>query len=256
MLQKGSSYEAFTWRFHRRQHSKIILRERGPLEVGNHLNQYFDFAIAEKYAESIKTQGNDRVTKSSKDSINGRLAEEVLIYLLEAYFKHNRLNLEVMGLKNNRNLLEQFKIVHEKLFNEKIFDIDIFIKNRDNSNKYFLLSVKGTSRERIGQFISNLFLMDDRLIEKKYNDRYYLEFKRQGISIKYGFVCYDWAKSKDFTKYNRSGRIKKTIKETEVLLINDDNYMGGGVTVLNDEENLDGVINFGELVGKVANFLR
>lgn len=235
---------------------KNLIKEKGPLEVGNRLNKYFNFEIAEAYAEEKKKPGGDRVSKSSKDSINGRLAEEVLVYLLEAFFKHSKLDLEVMGMSDEKGFLDQFKIVNEKLSNEKKFDIDIFIKKRGVSEKVFLLSVKGTSRERIGQFISNLFLMDDRLIKKKYNDRYYLEFKKRGVSIKYGFVCYDWAKSKDFAKYNKSGSKRNTLKETEVLLINDDNYMGGGVTVLNDEENLDGVINFGELATKIAKFLQ
>ena len=228
------------------------LEERGSLYVGNNLNDFFNFGHVENYTNGLKKRGDDRTQKSSKDSIAGKLAEEILIFLLEKYFLHNQLD---YGVISDKNLTNTFKIINRRLGNEKTFDVDIVIKNNKKENKYFLISCKGSSRERIGQFLSNLFLMDNRLIKQKYNDKYYLDFHKKNIKIRYGFVCYDWAKTKDFVKNGPKGKPRKTIKQTEVLLINDDDYIGGGVTVLNNLENLTGVINFGELTGKISKFL-
>ena len=231
------------------------IRQQGILTIGNNLNDYFTFQKAEEYANLLKKKGVDRVQKSSKDVIMGRLIEELIMYLLYEYFKHNRINYKILNSNQHKNFGDMFKIVHEKLKNEKIFDIDIAIQKENVEDKYYLLSCKGTSRERIGQYISNLFLMDDRLIRTKYKDRYYLDFKERGKTIKYGFVCLDWAQGKDFIKYTTKGKIRKTLKQTEILLVNDDMYIGGGVTVLNNLENLDHVLNFGELVGRITHFL-
>ena len=234
------------------------ITEKGILHVGNHLNQYFTFHKAENYANTLKKEGTDRVQKSSKDPIMGRLVEEVVEYLLNEYFEHNNhLNYRIINGRDIKSIDVDFKLVNEKMGYEKSFDVDIVIYNSDNTEqeKYYLLSCKGTVRERIGQYIANLFLMDDRLIKTKYNDRYYLNFHRNNQIIKYGMVSLDWAKSKDFCKRTKTGSLRETIKQTEVCLINDDIYLGGGMTVFNDVENLDYVMNFGELVGKIANFL-
>ena len=230
------------------------IEKKGILYVGNHLNEYFTFKKAEKYANEFKKRGTDRVQKSSKDAIMGRLVEEMICYLLVEYFKHNNLNYGII----NDSKGTDFKLVHEKMGYEKTFDVDIIIHNKENDQeeKYYLLSCKGTVRERIGQYISNLFLMDDRLIKTKYNDRYYLDFRKNNKVIKYGMVCLDWADGKDFVKYTPKGNIRKTLKQTEVYLISDDMYIGGGMTVLNNLDNLDRVMNFGELVGKITAFLK
>jgi len=219
------------------------------------LNEYLPFDVIEGYANQIKKTGTDRTQKSSKDTITGRLAEEVLIYLLSKYFEHNKLIFKITRGEDEKALSGTFKIVNEKLNHEKHFDIDIIINNPKRANRYFLVSCKGTARERIGQFLSNLFLMDDRLIKEKYSDRYYLDFSRKGTRIMYAFVCYDWAVQKDFNKYTKTGAIRKTLKQTEVLLINDEDYISGGIAVINNVENIAGVMNFGELVGRIANFL-
>lgn len=233
---------------------KHPIAANGVLEVGNNLNEYLTFQSAESYVQTLRKSGTDREQKSSTDVYMGRIAEEVLIYLLNAYFTHNKKNY-IINFNRQDDVRETIKIVNEKLGHEKRFDIDIVITKEGNVKKYFLISCKGTARERIGQFLSNLFLMDARLIKEKYSDRYYLPFHQKGIQIKYGFVCYDWAKDKDFFKYTPTGRVRRTLKQTEVHLINDDGYISGGVTVLNNLENLDGVSNFGELVGKIGKFL-
>ena len=161
--------------------------------------------MAERYAKDLASRSdNYRVVKSSVDTHMGKISEEVLVYLLERYFEHN--NSPYLIEISNQDIKSKLKIVNEKLGNEKEFDVDISIRHKDNAKNYFLISCKGTARERIGQFLSNLFLMDDRLIKTKYHDRYYLEFSKEGIQIMYGFVCYDWAASKDFAKYTKSGK--------------------------------------------------
>ena len=187
-----------------------IIKKQGILYVGNHLNKFFTFKEAEAYADSLKKRGTDRVQKSSKDPITGRLVEELIVYLLQKYFDHNQLNYKIFI---NNNTMHDFRIVHQKMRLEKVFDIDIVIWNeKDKKQKYYLLSCKGSVRERIGQYISNLFLMDDRLIKTKYNDRYYLDFHKKGKTIKYGLVSLDWARAKDFVKKNKIRGYKKHCK--------------------------------------------
>ena len=144
--------------------------------MGNNLNEYFYFQKVEEYANNLKKKGDDRVQKSSKDPIVGRVVEELIIYLLDNYFSHNGIDYSISNGNIDKDIISTFKIVNEKMKYEKIFDIDLVVYNKKRSNKFYLLSCKGTVRERIGQYISNLFLMDDRLIKTKYNDRYYLDY--------------------------------------------------------------------------------
>ena len=85
--------------------------------------------------------------------------------------------------------------------------------------------------------------------------KYNLNFIKEQLEIKYGFICFDWSNGKDFTKYTKNGAVRKTIKQAEVQLVQDDYYLGGGLSVFNNNKNLDGVLNFGELMGKITNFL-
>ncbi|MBC6497320.1 MAG: hypothetical protein GDA54_03240 [Alphaproteobacteria bacterium GM7ARS4] len=204
----------------------------------------------------MKKRGTDRTQKASKDTFTGRVAEETLMYLLDSYFRFNKLDVHIYDASKHRKDVNIFKIVKKNYGDEKQFDIDIVVKNvRKEDKKYFLISCKGSAREGIGQYLSNLFLMDDRLIKAKYRDSYYLEFARKGVKIKYAFVCYDWGKTKDFLKYTKTGKERETLKSTEILLINDENYISGGIAVLNNHENLDGVVNFGTLAARIAQFL-
>ena len=237
---------------------KNEVKKLGSVKVGNNLNEYISFKEAENYVNELKKKGDDRVGKSSKDVLLGRLVEEIIVYLLKNYFIENKLNYIVSNETEDQNLKEyfdSFNIKHIRFDYEKKFDVDILIKKEENNEKFFILSSKGTSRERIGQYLSNLFLMDNRVVRTKYEEKYKLEFYKKNLYIKYGFICMDWAKSKDFTKYSPKGKLRKTLKQTEVQLINDDLYIGGGVTILNNLDNLNGVMNFSELVGKITSFL-
>ncbi|MCS6796800.1 MAG: hypothetical protein NZ516_12660, partial [Raineya sp.] len=142
----------------------------------------------------------------------------------------------------------------------KYFDSDIIIYNKEsfaNSRKVFILSAKGTTRERIGQFLSHLFLMDSDVLDAKYGkNKYEVIFTKQNISLKYAFVTLDWAKNKDFAKYTKKGKKRETVKTTEVQLILDDVKLGGGIYVLNNFENIDGIGNFASLVGKICDYLK
>lgn len=245
--------------------SNPIIRE-GIIKVGNNLNDYINFKEADDYATNYKRQyseeGNVRQEKGSKDAILGKLVEEIIIYLIHKYSKLNKLNLYATNEKNDKHI----KMFSEKLILkkrntnlQKYFDCDIFIINKNNyknTKRVYILSAKGTTRERIGQFLSHLFMMDQRVINVKYGkDKYDVIFETEGISIKYGFVTLDWAKNKDFIKYTKGGGIRNTVKQTEIVLVNDDYYLGGGVFVLNNNDNLDGTGNFGSLVGRISDFL-
>lgn len=235
---------------------KKPVQEKGILCVGNNLNHYFPFDAANEYAHDLAKDGDARVVKSSVDAIMGRLVEDVVVYLLRKYFDHNKCPLEVNLGANMGTRSDIFKLVRCEKNYQKKFDVDIVIYNKNESSpaKFFLLSVKGSARERIGQYIANLFLMDDRVIKTKYGDRYYLEFA-ESIRVKYGFVCFDWGKSTDFHRLTKTGQPRQTMKQTEVCLINDDEYVAGGLSVLNNNDNLHGILNFGELAAKIAKFL-
>ena len=232
------------------------IKQKGIIQVANNLNQYLSYEKAQK--EITVKKGSARVQKASADVQLGRIAEEAVVYLLEKYFAATQLNYSVnlKGASQEHQDGWRHGLVYQpNPAIKKLFDVDIAIHNPTNPQKYFLLSCKGTARERIGQFIANLILLDERLIKEKYKDRFWLEHKKEELWVKYGFVCLDWARNKDFIKYTPSGEQRKTLKQLEVLLVNEDYYLGGGVTVLNNLENLDGVINFGGLVGRIADFL-
>lgn len=236
------------------EHISPGVREHGALHVGNNLNEYLDFPTADAYAEALKKKGDARTQKASKDPIIGRMVEDVIIYLLREFFAETRSPISVIAGREFKQA-GMFRIVDQRRGNEKGFDVDVLAYKPDSSRKFFLLSCKGSARERIGQYIANLLLMDERVIKVKYGDKYFLDFIKQNVAIKYGFVCMDWPKLPDFRLRNASGTQRKTLKQTEVFLINDDEHVAGGLTVLNNAENLHGILNFGELATKIAKFL-
>lgn len=247
------------------------IEKEGTLKVGINLNNYLSFDIANNYAKNYaknfskhKTKDVARQEKSSKDSILGRLAEEIIIYLLDCYFKENRFNYLTTNNKRENETVEKIirllKIEKSSTGHAKHFDSDILIYNQDsfeNTRRVFVLSAKGTTRERIGQFLSHLFLMDKDVLNAKYGkNKYEVLFTKENISLKYAFVTLDWANTKDFSKYSKNGKLRNTVKSTEVQLILDDIKMGGGIYVLNNLENIDGVKNFAGLVGTICDHLK
>lgn len=249
---------------------KSILK-KGVLKVALSLNKSLSFEKANEYALSYaknfkKKNLKDKVRqeKSSKDAIMGKLVEEIIIFLLESYFHKNGFNYHITNNKSEnkiiKDIVNSLKIQRIKSHHVKSFDSDIIIYNKDSyakDKRIFILSAKGTTRERIGQFLSHLFLMDSDVLNAKYGkNKYEVIFDKEKISLKYAFVTLDWASSKDFAKYTASGKLRKTVKDTEVQLILDDVRLGGGIYVLNDVENLDGIGNFAMLVGKICEYLK
>lgn len=247
------------------------IRKKGILKVGINLNDYFTFEEANEYAaiyvenfKKRKLKDTARQEKSSKDSVLGKLVEEVIIYLLDNYFKQNNCNYMITNNKTENEtviqLVSSLRIERALTGHVKYFDSDIIIYNRDNfesTRRVFILSAKGTTRERIGQFLSHLFLMDKDVLNTKYGkDKYEVIFTKENISLKYAFVTLDWAEQKDFVKHTKTGKLRKSLKSTEVQLILDDVKLGGGIYVLNNLENIDGIGNFASLVGKICDYLR
>lgn len=248
-----------------------VIKKCGILKVGINLNNFFKFEDANHYAYNYvknfkhrKIKDRARQEKSSKDSVLGKLVEEVIIYLLEIFFKNNNLNYLITNNKCEnkivKELIDALKIKRKSTNHEKHFDSDILIYNKSNyetTKKVFIVSAKGTTRERIGQFLSHLFLMDQDVLNAKYgNNKYEVIFTTKNINIKYAFVTLDWAENKDFIKFSKSGKIRKTVKNTEVQLILDDVKLGGGIYVLNNLENINGIGNFATLAGTICDYLK
>ncbi|HOV91733.1 MAG TPA: hypothetical protein PLC04_01470 [Candidatus Kapabacteria bacterium] len=250
---------------------KASIENDGILKVGVNLNNYLSFEDANIYAKEYVKNFTKRITndkarqeKSSKDSVLGKLVEEIIVYLLINYFSQNGCNYLVTNNKNEselvKNLVKSLRIERKNSSHQKNFDSDIIIYNQkkiENEKKIFILSAKGTTRERIGQFLSHLFLMDQDVLNAKYGkDRYEVVFAKEKIKLKYAFVTFDWARDKDFLKHSRTGKVREGVKTTEIQLILDDVKMGGGIYVLNNYDNMDGIGNFGSLVGKICDYLK
>ena len=120
--------------------SKTI-KYKGSLEIGNNLNDYITFEESEKYVNEIKKQGIDRVIKSSKDILLGRLVEEIIIYLLRKVFTESKLNYAISNRTEGilKKYFSNFKIENQEFNYEKSFDIDIFIKNNKQDSKFFTI---------------------------------------------------------------------------------------------------------------------
>ena len=141
----------------------------------------------------------------------------------------------------------------------KFFDNDIIIINKKDypqPKKVFILSCKGTLRERIGQFFSHLFLMDENAMNTKYGNLYEVLFMKKSLQLKYALVTFDWAKSRDLDKFTPKGKLRETIKELEGFLISDDKTFGGGLYALNNHEHLQSVKSIDELIKQITLFLR
>ena len=244
------------------------ISKKGVIFVGNNLNKYITFEDANNYAENFFQNNNNkretkdaaRQEKSSKDSVLGRLVEEIIVFLLSRYFEVNKLNYIVTRNKDDefiKSINEKLKLKRILSGHEKFFDVDLFVYSPEYTKKVFCISCKGTTRERIGQFLSHLFLMDQDVINAKYGEgKYEVVYASENIKLKYAFVTFDWAENKDFVKYTSSGKKRSTVKSTEVNLILDDRKIGGGIYVLNNFENIDGIKNFGGLCGSICDFLK
>ena len=188
----------------------------------------------------------------------------MIIYLLDDFFEANQRDFTITNDKNKNEIVSDIinSLCIERVHSGHIksFDTDIIIYNNKNiltTRKVFILSAKGTTRERIGQFLSHLFLMDQDVLNAKYGkNKYEVIFEKENINLKYAFVTLDWAAGKDFVKYTKTGKERESVKETEVQLILDDKKLGGGIYVLNNNENFDGIGNFTTLAGTICDYLK
>ena len=99
--------------------------------------------------------------------------------------------------------------------------------------------------------------MDQDVLNAKYGrNKYEVIFEKENIKLKYAFVTLDWAANTDFHKYTKTGLERNSVKETEVQLILDDKKLGGGIYVLNNNENFDGIGNFATLAGSICDYLK
>jgi len=248
---------------------KGFINKYGTIYVGNNLNEFLIFKKIEDYINALKTGksliDNDyRTKKSSADITSGRLAEEIIVYLLDNSFKEKKYKYDIVyrsrGYEKYNEIFDSLGILEPSKVIIKKYDCDIIIVNK---NKYykeknlFIISSKGTVRERIGQFISHLFLMDQDVLDIKYGkNKYKVLFKDKGMSVKYGLVIFDWAKNRDFDKFTKKDKDRVSSKEVEAKLIYDDKRYGSGIYVLNNYEHLDYVRSFEDLINDIHLFLQ
>ncbi len=188
------------------------------------------------------------------DVFRGKIFEEILKELINNHFSkckgynHIKCAKTLKEIENNeiKLLVKKIAIKRINTNSKKNIDKDLIVYSSNLDDRVFLISVKGTARERIGQFLSHLFIFDDRVLKLKYGNRYTYEKP----NFKYAFVCFDLAENKDF-----SGDKVSPTKQLEVYLINDDYYISGGIYVLNNLPKQNGVGSFSSLLAKIKEFL-
>lgn len=242
---------------------KIIekAKEKGPDWIGNNFNEIINSDEIDKVLISSLGARNIslRSKKSFLDITRGKLLEKILAELLNLSFSqdksYNHIKVAIkrseIKVKEIKNLIERIKITRVNTEASKTIDCDLYIYSGEKTDRIFLISVKGTARERIGQFLSHLFIFDDRVLKVKYLNNLYLYEKPR---FKYAFVCFDLAKHKDFSSEDRTKLNYKGSKQLEIYLIDDDVYIGGGVYVLNNLPKLNKIGNFSSLVAKIKQF--
>ena len=237
------------------------INEKGAEWVGNNFNEIIDSDKIDKIiTEIIGSSENARIRRAKLDIYRGKLFEKILQELINSHFSncegynHIKCAITLEEIENNKikKLVKKIVIKRVNTNAKKRIDRDLIVYSRNLNDRVFLISVKGTARERIGQFLSHLFIFDDRVLNVKYGNRYIYE----RLNFKYAFVCFDLAKNKDFSDKDvrRIEKKRKGTKQMEVYLINDDYYISGGIYVLNNLHKLNGVGSFSSLLAKIKEF--
>lgn len=233
--------------------------ERGVPSVMNNLNNYITLDILNDYISSTTSHNSQSVGDvSGADSIRGKICEEIIIYALLRQLEQDGRN-DIFIETKSETIADYFSVKSAHNVNlKKKFDVDVLLRN-ENNTKFYALSVKGTTRERIGQSQLVLFMLDKKLMDLKYNAQDTLFTSKiwtQGVKVKYGMVVYDYAKSKDYAKrYDKHGNPRTNLtREFDVEMFFQDKTLGGGFTILNNLENFDNTIKFSELYGKIISF--
>ena len=148
------------------------INKKSLIEIYSHLNEYITLQQIDNYAQEYSKKINNNLlpnnTKSSYDSIKGRIYEEIVAYGIEKMMERYGLSDNVHITKNS-SLIEEFFSIRlandQKL--KKTCDIDLLLYNT-NKDKFYALSVKGTTRERIAQSQLYLFLFCKEAMNSKY----------------------------------------------------------------------------------------
>jgi len=230
--------------------------------IGNHLNQFLTTEGIDREIKKYIPKNDARKIKSTMDIIRGKLAEEITKFLLNEYFKNDKdyshIRVEYVGNlpKDIKELVEKIRLHRNKISAIKKPDMDLIAYSTKYKDRFIILSVKGTARERIGQFLSNIFIFDPNCITAKYGKSLYY-FNKSLPKFKMMFICFDMAKKGDFSfKDEEEARRKRlsSVKQLEVYLIDDDPNIGYGVFVLNNLYKLHKVGSFSSLVAKLKEF--
>lgn len=240
---------------------KEILKKNSPEYIGNNLNNFLNSNMIDEELKKFISTKDPRKIRASLDQRRGKLFEKITEFLLNESFKidKNYKHIKVCSLNNCpsyvKQLVDRIKLHRKYLEAYKTPDIDLIVYSEKYCDRIVLLSVKGTSRERIGQYLSNIFIFDEKVMREKYGDLYYFGDKLPKFKI--SFVCFDMAKQKDFSFETETKAQKARVtsqKQIEVYLIDDDPNIGYGVFVFNNLPKLHKVGNFSSLLAKLKEF--
>lgn len=237
--------------------------EKSLNEIYSNLNEYITLEKINNYAENYsKSINNDQLPnnkKSSADSIKGRIYEEVTAYGIQKMLENYGLSNDVYITKNKKLIDEFFSIrVANDTKLKKTCDVDLLLHNADK-NKFYALSVKGTTRERIAQSQLYLFLFCKEVMNLKYKsceDFFKCKLWSDNVKFKYGIVIFDNAKTKDYVKYTKTGDERRSTRKFDVELFYQDKEISGGFTILNNNENFNNTIKFNTLIGWIIDFFQ
>ena len=145
------------------------INQSGAEWVGNNFNRIIDSdEIDTIISESIDSTENARIRRAKLDIFRGKIFEEILQELINSHFSNCRGYNHIKCAKT----LKEIENNEIKRNAKKSIDRDLIVYSRNLNDRVFLISVKGTARERIGQFLSHLFIFDDKVLNVKYGNRY------------------------------------------------------------------------------------
>lgn len=243
------------------QQIRDLLKNYTPEYIGNNLNDFIDSDKIDEELKKFISVKDARKIRASLDQRRGKLFEEITKFLLNESLKndknYNHIKVETLTAcpDNIKEIVNKIKLCRKNLKVYKTPDIDLIVYSEKYDDRIILLSVKGTSRERIGQYLSNIFIFDKKVMKEKYGDLYYLD--KDLPNFKISFICFDLAKQKDFSFENKIKAEKareRSQKQIEVYLIDDDPNVGYGIFVFNNLHKLHKVGNFSSLLAKLKEF--
>lgn len=237
--------------------------EKSLNEIYSNLNEYITLEQINNYAENYSKKINNNQLpsnkKSSSDSIKGRIYEEITALGIDKMLENHGLKNDICITKDKALIDEFFSI---RAANDaklrKTCDIDLLLHNT-NKSKFYALSIKGTTRERIAQSQLYLFLFCKDVMNLKYKsceDFFKCKLWSNNIKFKYGIVVFDNAKTKDYIRYSKTGSERKSTRKFDAELFYQDKEISGGFTILNNNENFENTIKFNELIGRIIDFFQ